>query len=65
MKDNESTNKILPVQDVCEFLYLCDLENFSVLLLHRDEEIYEKDIILQIRYSKVKIKFRLEFFILG
>ena len=42
MKDNESTNKILPVQDVCKFLYLCNLENFSVLLLHRDEEIYEK-----------------------
>ena len=25
----------------------------------------KKDIILQIRYSKVKIKFRLKFFILG
>lgn len=42
VKDNESTNKILPVQDVCKFLYLCDLENVSVLLLHSDEEIYEK-----------------------
>ena len=39
---NESTNKILPVQDVCKFLYLCDLENVSVLLLHSNEEIYEK-----------------------
>ena len=44
MKDNEATNKILPVQDVCKFLYLCDLENVSVLLLHSDEEIYEKKI---------------------
>ena len=38
------------------FLYCCCTEM---------KKSMKKDIILQIRYSKVKIKFRLEFFILG